>query len=78
MEYTVEGTTYAPTGAVTDSHGRQVKLTPGVVKLAEVAALCNDSKIVYNQVSCFVPLKYGINSQIGQIRSSGRTDRSGP
>ena len=53
-EYTVEGTTYAPTGAVTDSNGRQIKLTSAVVKLAEVAALCNDAKIVYNQVSCFI------------------------
>jgi len=54
-EYTVEGTTFAPTGAVTDSHARQIKLTPAAVKLAEIAALCNDAKIVYNQVNCFTP-----------------------
>jgi Ca2+ transporting ATPase len=52
-EYTVEGTTYAPTGAITDSHEHRIKLTPAIVKLAEVAALCNDAKIVYNQVNCF-------------------------
>jgi P-type Ca2+ transporter type 2A len=50
-EYSVEGTTFAPTGAVTDSHGHQIKLTPAIVKLAEVAALCNDARIVYSQVN---------------------------
>jgi P-type Ca2+ transporter type 2A len=49
-EYTVEGTTFAPEGGIYDVHGNPHKLTAPLVKTAEIAALCNDSKIIYNSV----------------------------
>jgi hypothetical protein len=49
-EYTVEGTTFAPEGNIYDVKGNQHKLTTPLIKTAEISALCNDSKIVYNSV----------------------------
>ncbi|KAG9120004.1 hypothetical protein FRC07_004683, partial [Ceratobasidium sp. 392] len=53
VEYTVEGTTFAPTGAISLFKGQVVSgpelQTEAVVRLAEISALCNDAKIVYNE-----------------------------
>lgn len=49
-EYTVEGTTFAPEGSIYEVNGNPHKLTTPLIKTAEIAALCNDSKIVYNSV----------------------------
>ncbi|KAG6888489.1 hypothetical protein C0995_007915 [Termitomyces sp. Mi166 len=48
-EYTVEGTTYSPIGAITaiDGKGAELQSDP-IQRLAEISALCNDAKIVYN------------------------------
>ncbi|GAA5932888.1 calcium-transporting ATPase [Sporobolomyces koalae] len=52
-EYKVEGTTYAPTGAISTATGAQLTTrdlhsTPSVSKLAQIASLCNDAKIAYS------------------------------
>jgi len=54
-EYTVEGTTYSPEGKIYDHKGNLHTLTAPLVKTAEISALCNDSKIVYNAVRHLVP-----------------------
>lgn len=47
-EYTVEGTTFSPEGIIRDANGNPHKLISPIVRTAEIATLCNDSKIVYN------------------------------
>ncbi|KNZ75442.1 Sarcoplasmic/endoplasmic reticulum calcium ATPase 3 [Termitomyces sp. J132] len=48
-EYTVEGTTYSPIGAITTVDGKKAELqSDPIQRLAEISALCNDAKIVYN------------------------------
>ncbi|KAG6831310.1 hypothetical protein H0H92_011517 [Tricholoma furcatifolium] len=50
-EYVVEGTTYAPNGAITTIDGKDASLalkSDPIQRLAEIAALCNDAKIVFN------------------------------
>lgn len=58
-EYTVEGTTFAPTGVISTFKGQALSgpelQTESVVRLAEISALCNDSKVVYNEV-CRLPV----------------------
>lgn len=52
-EFNVEGTTFAPEGSVTPADGKsfaEVRSEP-LLRLAEISAICNDSKIVYNEVS---------------------------
>lgn len=53
-EFTVEGTTFSPHGSVTSAAGKadpaDLQSDP-VQRLAEISAVCNDSKIVYNAVS---------------------------
>jgi Ca2+ transporting ATPase len=52
-EYTVEGTTFSPYGSVTSADGKEVAAelkSDAVQRLAEISAVCNDSKIVYNEV----------------------------
>ncbi|KAH7103830.1 calcium-transporting ATPase [Auriculariales sp. MPI-PUGE-AT-0066] len=49
-EYSVEGTTFAPHGAITSESGKQLTaygLTEPILRLAEIGAVCNDSKIVF-------------------------------
>ncbi|KAH7074336.1 ATPase, Ca++ transporting, ubiquitous [Auriculariales sp. MPI-PUGE-AT-0066] len=49
-EYSVEGTTFAPLGAITSESGQQLTaygLTEPILRLAEIGAVCNDSKIVF-------------------------------
>ncbi|KAG8720021.1 hypothetical protein FRC08_001380 [Ceratobasidium sp. 394] len=52
-EYTVQGTTFAPTGAISTLKGQVVSgselQTESIIRLAEISALCNDAKIVYNE-----------------------------
>ncbi|CCO26138.1 Ca2+ transporting ATPase,sarcoplasmic/endoplasmic reticulum [Rhizoctonia solani AG-1 IB] len=53
LEYNVEGTTFAPTGSISSLKGeilssRELQ-TESLIRLAEVSALCNDAKIVYNE-----------------------------
>ncbi|CAE6433215.1 unnamed protein product [Rhizoctonia solani] len=53
VEYNVEGTTFAPTGSISSLKGeilssRELQTEP-LIRLAEVGALCNDAKIVYNE-----------------------------
>ncbi|KAF8682432.1 Sarcoplasmic/endoplasmic reticulum calcium ATPase 3 [Rhizoctonia solani] len=53
VEYSVEGTTFAPTGSISSLKGnilssRELQ-TESMIRLAEVSALCNDAKIVYNE-----------------------------
>ncbi|BGP13640.1 hypothetical protein JCM10213_007817 [Rhodosporidiobolus nylandii] len=50
-EYDVEGTTYAPTGAVLSDGSpvsNQVLARQSIARLAEIASLCNDAKIAYS------------------------------
>ncbi|EDR10933.1 Ca-transporting ATPase [Laccaria bicolor S238N-H82] len=51
-EYHVEGTTFAPYGSITCDGGKEasaeLKSEP-IQRLAEIASLCNDAKVVYNQ-----------------------------
>jgi Ca2+ transporting ATPase len=51
-ELAVEGSTFAPDGAVTDTHTAKAVTTPAasaaLLALARVSALCNDSSIHYN------------------------------
>lgn len=50
-EYTVEGTTFSPYGSVTSANGKvgsaELKSDP-IQRLAEISAICNDAKVVYN------------------------------
>ncbi|EIW84968.1 Ca-transporting ATPase [Coniophora puteana RWD-64-598 SS2] len=46
-EYTVEGTTYAPTGAVECTDGATNLTAHSIRRLAEICSICNDAKIVY-------------------------------
>ncbi|KAG5647125.1 hypothetical protein DXG03_001080 [Asterophora parasitica] len=50
-EYNIEGTTYSPVGAITTVDGkeavRELKSDP-IQRLAEISAICNDAKIIYN------------------------------
>ncbi|KAF8528225.1 hypothetical protein BU17DRAFT_81482 [Hysterangium stoloniferum] len=54
QEYTVDGTTYAPEGTIRSAvtgetiHGSRLRTDP-LVRLAEISAICNDSKIIYNE-----------------------------
>jgi Ca2+ transporting ATPase len=52
-DYKVEGTTFSPIGAITTASGKDassdLKSDP-IQRLAEISSLCNDAKIVYNQV----------------------------
>ncbi|KAG9038480.1 hypothetical protein FRB95_001337 [Tulasnella sp. JGI-2019a] len=52
-DFVVEGTTYSPLGAISDAKGRVLSTTeletPSMVRLAEICAVCNDSRIVYNE-----------------------------
>ena len=55
-EYTVEGTTFAPEGTVRDVSGKDAspELRSGPIKrLAEIGALCNDAKVVFDEVCSF-------------------------
>lgn len=47
-EYTVEGTTFSPEGIIRDANGNPHKLISPLVRTAEIATLCNDSKVIYN------------------------------
>ncbi|KAJ7632447.1 hypothetical protein FB45DRAFT_912454 [Roridomyces roridus] len=50
-EYTVEGTTFSPHGSVTSADGKEASAelkSDAVQRLAEISAVCNDAKIVYN------------------------------
>ncbi|RPD65944.1 calcium-transporting ATPase [Lentinus tigrinus ALCF2SS1-7] len=49
-EFLVEGTTFAPEGSVTpadDKSSAEVRSEP-LLRLAEISAICNDSKIIYH------------------------------
>ncbi|KZV91087.1 calcium ATPase [Exidia glandulosa HHB12029] len=49
-EYHVEGTTFAPYGAVSSESGKTVgsaALPDPILRIAEIGAICNDAKIVY-------------------------------
>jgi hypothetical protein len=52
-EYIVEGTTFSPYGSVKSVDGKdaciEFKSEP-MQRLAEISAICNDAKIVYNSV----------------------------
>lgn len=47
-EYTVEGTTFSPQGSIRDTKGNSHSLTEPLVRTAEIATICNDSKIIFN------------------------------
>lgn len=50
-EYSVEGTTFAPQGAIMTRDGKQAKFdlqSQPIEKLAAISAVCNDSKIIFN------------------------------
>ncbi|CAG8637181.1 13591_t:CDS:10, partial [Acaulospora colombiana] len=47
VQYTVEGTTFSPDGNLRDRSGNIPALSESLVKTAEIATLCNDSKIIY-------------------------------
>ncbi|KAF4603898.1 hypothetical protein EYR40_001071 [Pleurotus pulmonarius] len=51
-EYNVEGTTFAPHGSVTYADGKEATAelqSDPIQRLAEISAICNDAKIVYNK-----------------------------
>ena len=51
-EFLVEGTTFAPEGSVIpadDKSSAEVRSEP-LLRLAEISAICNDSKIIYHAV----------------------------
>lgn len=55
QEYTVDGTTYAPEGYIRlASTGKVLTYSDlrseSLLRLAEIAAICNDAKIIYNEV----------------------------
>ena len=53
-EYSVEGTTFAPHGSVRSADGKEASAelrSLPIQLLAEISALCNDSKVVYHAVS---------------------------
>lgn len=49
----MEGTTFSPYGSVTSANGKvgsaELKSDP-IQRLAEISAICNDAKVVYNAV----------------------------
>ncbi|KAF7304679.1 Calcium-transporting ATPase [Mycena kentingensis (nom. inval.)] len=50
-EFTVEGTTFSPYGSVVSADGKEASAelrSDAVQRLAEISAICNDAKIVYN------------------------------
>lgn len=52
-EYIVEGTTYSPYGLVKSTDGKDASAelsSEPIRRLAEISAVCNDAKIVYNPV----------------------------
>jgi len=53
-EFTVEGTTFSPLGSIYSATGKdatdQCQSDP-VQRLAEIASICNDAKVVYHPVS---------------------------
>ncbi|KAK4701052.1 P-type Ca2+ transporter type 2A, partial [Phenoliferia sp. Uapishka_3] len=63
QEFKVEGTTFAPTGAILNESGSpvdQMSLTaPAITRLAQICALCNDAKISYNEET-------GVYANIGE------------
>lgn len=58
----MEGTTFAPFGSVNSVDGKgaaaELKSDP-IQRLAEIGAICNDAKIVYNAVRFFFYIKWG-------------------
>ncbi|KAL8284299.1 hypothetical protein RQP46_005048 [Phenoliferia psychrophenolica] len=63
QEFKVEGTTFAPTGAILSESGSPVDRTiltaPSITKLAQICSLCNDAKISLNSET-------GVYSNIGE------------
>lgn len=53
LEFEVEGTTFAPAGSITTASGKPAQFSDStaVARLAQIASLCNDAKIAYNEVS---------------------------
>ncbi|CAK5279628.1 unnamed protein product [Mycena citricolor] len=50
-EFTVEGTTFSPYGSVKSAEGNDASAelkSDAIQRLAEISAVCNDSKIIYN------------------------------
>ena len=60
--YSVDGTTYAPTGAITSFSGSRIygdaPENDAMIRLAEISSVCNDAVVVYNPVghSYFMPI----------------------
>ncbi|KJA15932.1 hypothetical protein HYPSUDRAFT_148432 [Hypholoma sublateritium FD-334 SS-4] len=51
-DFTVEGTTFSPIGAIYSAGGEKVSselLSEPIQRLAEISSLCNDAKIVYSK-----------------------------
>ncbi|KZT44149.1 calcium ATPase [Sistotremastrum suecicum HHB10207 ss-3] len=51
-EFTVEGTTFSPYGAILSSDGKaspSILRSENVQRMAEISSICNDSKIVFNE-----------------------------
>lgn len=60
-EYVVEGTTFAPEGLVKSIDGKEVSpehRTGPIQRLAEISALCNDAKIVFDEVFWTCTLRF--------------------
>ncbi|KAL9714813.1 hypothetical protein Ac2012v2_001473 [Leucoagaricus gongylophorus] len=50
-EFTVEGTTFSPVGSIYSASGKEAtdeRQSDPVQRLAEIASICNDAKVVYN------------------------------
>ncbi len=60
QNFEVEGTTFAPEGAILAAHrGGVDPSAPAIARLAQIGALCNDAKIAYNDDT-------GVYSNIGE------------
>jgi len=57
-EFTVEGTTFSPLGSIYSATGKEAIgecQSDPVQRLAEIASICNDAKVVYHPVSSKSP-----------------------
>jgi hypothetical protein len=71
-EYLVEGTTFAPHGSVTslDGQGGDCELrSEPVQRLAQICAICNDAKVVFNSVRRPIALVYPFHVLTVQYRT---------
>ena len=69
-EYTVEGSTFSPYGSVKLADGTDASTelkADHLQRLAEIGSICNDAKIVYNNVSLSESfVEHGLTPAVGE------------